>query len=82
MRGDLPPSARNSGEGYIEGKNMSDTEKKSNFLGIMFTCCNIYGRIYKNKDGTAYVGRCPRCMRSVKVPVGEGGTNRRFFSAE
>lgn len=61
---------------------MPDSEKKLNFLGIMFNCCNVYGRIYKNKDGTAYVGRCPRCMRSVKVPVGEGGTSRRFFSAE
>lgn len=58
------------------------SEMKTNFLGIMFDCCNVYGRIYKNKEGTAYVGRCPRCMRSVKVPVGEGGTNRRFFRAE
>lgn len=61
---------------------MSEDEKKSNYLGIMFDCCNIYGRIYKNKEGTAYVGRCPRCMRSVRVPVGEGGTSRRFFRAE
>ena len=61
---------------------MSDAEKKSNYLGIMFDCCNVYGRIYKNKEATAYVGRCQRCMRSVKVPVGEGGTDRRFFRAE
>lgn len=63
---------------------MSDNEKSQPkaFLGIMFNCCNVYGRIYKNKSGTAYVGRCPKCMRSVKVPVGEGGTSRRFFSAE
>lgn len=54
----------------------------SNFLGIMFNCCNTYGRIYKNKDGTAYVGRCPRCMRSLRVKIGEGGTNQRFFNAE
>ena len=55
--------------------------KKSNYLGIMFNCCNVYARIYKNKDGSAYVGRCPKCMRTVKVPVGEGGTNNRFFNA-
>jgi hypothetical protein len=61
---------------------MSENEKKNNYLGIIFNCCNIYGRIYKNKDGTAYVGRCPKCMRSLKIPVGEGGTNRRFFGAE
>lgn len=52
------------------------------FLGIMFDCCGAYGRIYKNKEGTAYVGRCPRCMRNIKVPVGEGGTNARFFNAQ
>lgn len=56
--------------------------KKSNYLGIMFNCCNVYARIYKNKDGTAYTGRCPRCMRTIRIPVGEGGTKQRFFNAE
>ena len=63
-------------------KEKKAIKKQTNFLGIMFKCCNIYGRIYKNKDGTAYVGRCPRCMRSIKVPIGEGGTNSRFFNAQ
>jgi hypothetical protein len=63
---------------------MSEEENeipKREFLGIMFNCCGVYGRIYKNKDKTAYVGRCPRCMRNIRVPVGEGGTNQRFFDA-
>ena len=51
------------------------------FLGIHFTCCNIYGRIYKNAAGTAYVGNCPQCRSKLTVPVGEGGTAQRFFSA-
>lgn len=59
-----------------------NSETKTNYLGIMFDCCGIYSRIYKNKEGTAYVGRCPKCMRSVKVPIGEGGTNTRFFRAQ
>jgi len=59
-----------------------EKKKDTSFLGIMFKCCNVYGRIYKNKDGSAYVGRCPRCMRNIKIPVGEGGTNQRFFSAQ
>ena len=52
---------------------------KRQFLGIWFECCHVYGRLYKNKAGTMYYGRCPRCLRSVRVRVGEGGTNQRFF---
>lgn len=52
------------------------------FIGIMFECCNIYQRVYKNKAGTAYVGHCPRCMRQVRLKVGESGTGERFFRAQ
>lgn len=62
--------------------NNNQPDSKKNYLGILFKCCNTYGRIYKNKDGTAYTGRCPKCMRTLKIPVGDGGTNRRFFNAQ
>lgn len=52
------------------------------FLGIHFSCCNVYVRIYKNKDKTAYEGRCPRCGRKVTVAIGKQGTSSRFFIAE
>ena len=66
-----------------KANNQNDAiSNKKNYLGIMFNCCNIYARIYKNKDGNAYVGRCPKCMRTIKIPVGQGGTNTRFFNAE
>ena len=55
--------------------------EKRQFLGIMFECCNVYGRIYKNKEGTAYVGKCPKCLKNVMVKVGKEGTNNRFFRA-
>ncbi len=55
--------------------------EKRQFLGIMFECCNVYGRIYKNKEGTAYVGKCPKCLKNVMVKVGNEGTNNRFFRA-
>ncbi len=64
---------------------MSDSKEKSakgrKFLGIQFDCCNVYRRIYINKEGNAYEGRCPKCYRSVKVLIGPGGTSGRFFKA-
>ncbi len=57
---------------------MEDTQAKK-YLGILFKCCGVYGRIYQNSDKSAYVGRCPKCLRTVKIKVGEGGTASRFF---
>ena len=54
-------------------------KKGKEFLGMHFHCCNIYSRIYKNKQGTAYEGRCPGCGKLVVVPLGKGGTSKRFF---
>jgi hypothetical protein len=51
------------------------------FVGINFTCCNIYCRIYKNRTGDAYEGACPKCRRKVKLMIGPGGTSKRFFDA-
>lgn len=51
------------------------------FLGIQFRCCRTYGRIYRDRDATAYQGNCPRCGSRVRVPIGPGGQGSRFFSA-
>ncbi|KLU03262.1 hypothetical protein RISK_004574 [Rhodopirellula islandica] len=51
------------------------------FLGIQFRCCQTYGRIYRNDQQTAYRGGCPKCGARVEVPIGSGGTNKRFFTA-
>ena len=51
-------------------------------LGVHFECCDIYRRIYPNREGTAYVGHCPRCARRVQFLIGAEGTSARFFRAQ
>ena len=51
------------------------------FLGVHFVSCRVYGRLYLNREGTAYVGRCPRCGAVVRARVGDQGTDQRFFMA-
>ena len=47
----------------------------------MFECCNIYRRVYINKEGNAYEGHCPKCFAEVKVQIGTDGSDTRFFRA-
>ncbi len=48
-------------------------------IGVMFDCCQVYVRIYRRPDQPAYLARCPRCLRSVRVEVAEGGEDAQFI---
>jgi hypothetical protein len=50
------------------------------FLGIHFACCGVYARVYRNREGTEYAGRCPRCFAQARFVIGEEGQAGRFFS--
>lgn len=52
------------------------------FLGVHFKCCNVYTRVYRDMGGGVYRGACPKCGRTVRFRVGEGGSSARFFEAE
>ena len=65
-----------------DNNNEQQKQEKRKFLGIWFECCHVYGRLYKNKEGTKYIGRCPKCLRSIQVNINsesEKATDRRFF---
>jgi len=39
----------------------------------------VYGRIYANAGGTAYEGRCPRCLHPIRVRIdAQSGVDTRF----
>lgn len=62
-------------------RSTSHQSTERRFVGVHFTCCEIYTRVYINRDGTAYEGHCPKCARKVRLRIGPGGTDARFFTA-
>ena len=51
------------------------------YIGILFECCGVYARVYRQPDQRVYAGRCPRCLCPVRVRVGKDGVATRIFRA-
>ena len=68
-----PQSPRTAVRGTPEGSAARP------YLSVHFACCGVYQRVYRDRDGTTYQGRCPRCATPVKFVVGHGGTSARSF---
>ncbi len=52
------------------------------YIGMHFKCCHVYARIYLNREGTAFSGRCPKCGTPVLIKAKSGGSRSRFWTAE
>lgn len=62
-----------------QGSDNLDPRKRS-FLGIHYVKCGTYGRIYKNKDGNAYVGNCPGACIQLKFVLVRKEPDTAFLS--
>jgi hypothetical protein len=70
-------------EGSTDGGQNERRSAASNrrFVGVHFVCCDVYTRVYINRDETAYEGNCPKCAKRVRLRIGPSGTDSRFFTA-
>ena len=77
-------NGRSGGRGDMRDKPAGRQGRKAagrSWLAIRWHCCQVYSRIYRDSEATAYEGRCPKCARPLKVPIGPQGTHARFFDA-
>ena len=54
-------------------------KEKRPSLNVLFECCRVYVRVYRNHSKKFYFGRCPKCMKSVRFEVGSEGSGSRFW---
>ncbi|TWT86761.1 hypothetical protein Mal64_35910 [Pseudobythopirellula maris] len=67
--------------GSTPGRAAHGAEGQNPFVGVHFTCCDIYARVYRNHKQDAYAGNCPKCAKPIRLKIGAGGTSSRFFTA-
>jgi len=49
------------------------------YIGVQFECCNVYTRVYRPEHRNFYLARCPKCGKSVRFEVSEGGSQSRIW---
>jgi hypothetical protein len=75
------PEPQRPGHSAARDPQIAPAPGARRFVGVHFACCDVYSRIYINRESTAYIGYCPRCTRRVELKIGPGGTESRFFTA-
>jgi hypothetical protein len=66
--------------GDADDRRTANRANERKFVGVQFKCCDVYSRVYINRDRTAYEGNCPKCAKRVRLEIGPGGTDARFFT--
>jgi hypothetical protein len=81
MRSGKPGEAGPKAQGPVDGPLNPDPDPAAHrpWLGLYFKCAGLYTRAYRNAAATGYTGRCPRCGKTVRFAVGEGGSDQRRF---
>jgi len=52
-------------------------------LSVHWKCCNVYARVYLNREETYFAGNCPRCAKPMRIrAVKGGGSKARFWTVE
>ena len=45
----------------------SNQGEKRPWKGVIFSCCNAYGRLYQNPNNKRWNGNCPKCFKPVSM---------------
>ena len=55
--------------------------QKQNFVGIIYSCCKIYGRVYLPPGKAVVFGFCPKCGARTEIHQSPTGSTNLFFTA-
>ena len=77
----VPPPGDDPAAAASDEQDASAEPSQRKWIGVHFQCCDVYSRIWRNREGSAYVGYCPRCNRKIQARIGPDGVSARFFKA-